>query len=127
MEVVRAIHILCAILTGISFFLRGLWMIQGSPLSNALLTRILPHVIDSILLVTALIMVWQWSLDPLQLPWLLAKIVALLVYIGLGLMAFRFARNRQLKILFWGLALLVLAFIYTAAMSKTVFFLPLAV
>lgn len=131
MEVVRAIHIICAILTGISFFVRGLWMIQGSPSSQARLqarlTRILPHLVDSILLGSALLMVWQWSLHPLQLPWLLAKILALFVYIGCGLMAFRFANNRRVKILFWGLALLVLVFIYTTAISKAVFFLPLAV
>lgn len=126
-DTIRWIHVTCAILTGISFFVRGIWMWQGSPLLQARLTRILPHAIDTLLLASALVMVWQWSLHPLAMPWLLAKIIALLLYIGCGLMAFRFGPSPRIKRVFWLLALVVLAFIYVTARTKTVFLLPLAV
>jgi len=120
MEVVKLIHVTCAILTGLSFSLRGIWMIMESPLFKAKLTRVFPHVIDTCLLVSAVILAFYYQLNPLLHSWLLAKIVLLLLYIFSGMAAFRFAKEKSSQIAFWLLSLLLLAGIYYAALSKQV-------
>ena len=49
----------------------------------------------------------------------LAKVVALLVYIGLGMVALRFGRTRQVRLAAYLGALLTAAFIVVAAYSKS--------
>ena len=65
-------------------------------------------------------MLYLWSLSPLQVPWLLAKIVALLVYIACGFAMLRFGTTPTRR---WaGLAggLLCYAYIISVAHSKSV-------
>ena len=47
-------HIACVVLSGAGFALRGWWSITGSPRLRARLTRILPHIVDSCLLASAI-------------------------------------------------------------------------
>ena len=51
-------HITCVILSGTGFALRGWWSITGSPRLRARLTRILPHIVDSCLLASAIAGRW---------------------------------------------------------------------
>lgn len=125
MEYIKLIHITCAVLTGMSFAGRGLLMMVESPLLSRRFVKIAPHVIDTILLASAIALVVMGSWNPLLHPWLLGKILALLLYIGFGLIAFRFARSRIIKALFWLLALVVLCHIYVFALSKSLWFYEL--
>jgi len=52
--------------------------------------------------------------------WLLAKIIALLVYIGAGLVALRFGRTKRIRLIAWLFGLLVFLYIVSVAMSKSV-------
>ena len=54
---------------------------------EARIVRVLPHLVDTALLGAAVTMLTIARLDPRDAPWLLAKIVALLVYIVLGAIA----------------------------------------
>ena len=89
-EALKHIHISCALLSIAGFTLRGYWMLTGSSLLRRRSAKVLPHVIDSLLLGSAIGMLLIWQVSPLQLSWLSAKIIALLVYIGLGMVALRF-------------------------------------
>lgn len=82
------------------------------------LTKILPHIVDSLLLVSAVAMLVSWKLNPLEHAWVLAKILALLVYIALGMVAFRFGKNRKQKTIAWAAALLTAAYIVQTAFTK---------
>lgn len=117
-EIWKFIHVSCAFLSISGFFLRGIWMLRGSPLFHHRLTKVLPHIIDSLLLGSALVILFQWKLNPFEHPWLLAKIIALLVYIILGMVAFRFGRTPGERILAWLSALLVAAYIVQTAFTK---------
>jgi uncharacterized membrane protein SirB2 len=86
MLTVKAIHVFCAYTTGLGFLLRGALVLLKSPIVQHRLTKTLPHIIDSGLLVSGLVMVISWSLSPLSQHWLLAKILALFLYIGFGLL-----------------------------------------
>lgn len=80
----------------------------------------LPHVIDSLLLVTALIMVFMSSQYPFVLDWLTAKVTALLVYILLGMVALKWGRTRNIRILAWSLAMLTFVYIVSVALSRSI-------
>ena len=75
-------HITCVVLSGAGFALRGAWALAGSPLARARLTRVLPHVVDSCLLLSAIALAWMAGQYPFVHGWLTAKIVGLLAYIG---------------------------------------------
>ena len=82
-------HITCVVLSGVGFALRGAWALAGSPLARARLTRVLPHVVDSCLLLSAIGLAWMAGQYPFVHGWLTAKIVGLLAYIGLGMLALK--------------------------------------
>ena len=60
-----------------------------------------------------------WQVNPFSLNWLSAKIIALLLYIGLGLVAFRFGRTLQIRLVAFGMALLTAAYILAVAFTKS--------
>jgi uncharacterized membrane protein SirB2 len=115
----KLIHITCAFLSIAGFTLRGYWMLVDNPLLQRRPTKVLPHVIDSLLLGSAIGMLVVWRVSPLQLDWLSAKIVALLLYIGLGMVALRFGNSRKVKVGSFLLALLVAGYIISVAYTKT--------
>jgi uncharacterized membrane protein SirB2 len=118
MGIVKMLHMTCALLSISGFFARGLLMIKDSPLLQARFVKIAPHIIDTVLLVSAIILASQWGLAALQLPWLLAKIVALIVYILLGMLALRPGREKSLRVGAWLAALVVFAYIVSVAVTK---------
>lgn len=121
MEIWKLLHVSCACLSITGFTLRGVWMLMGSNLFQHKLTKIIPHVVDSLLLFSAIAMLVSWKLNPLEHYWVLAKILALLVYIGLGMVAFRFGKNKKQKTLAWLAALLMAAYIVQTAFTKNPF------
>ncbi len=118
-EPLKLIHIGCAFLSISGFTLRGYWMLTGSSLLQHRLAKVLPHVIDTLLLGSAIGMLLIWRVSPLQLDWLSAKIIALLLYIGLGMVALRFGKSRKVKVNAFLLALLAAGYILSVAYSKS--------
>lgn len=115
----KQLHISCAALSFTGFFVRGLWMLQQSPRLQQRWVKTLPHVVDSLLLGSAILLAVGYQLSPLQHPWLASKIVALLLYIGLGMITLRFGRSLQIRTLAWVLAMMTFAHIVGAAITKS--------
>ena len=105
-EVLKALHVGCALLSVGGFTLRGYWMMSDNPRLRLRLTRVLPHIVDTLLLASAVGMLVIWQLNPFALSWLGAKIIALLCYIGLGMVAFRFGKTRRARLTAFAMALL---------------------
>lgn len=83
------IHVTSVTLS-ISFFaVRGIWMMMDSPLLQKKLVKILPHVIDTALLVSAIVLTMLIGQYPFIQSWLTVKVIALIVYIVLGIFALR--------------------------------------
>lgn len=80
--------------------------------------KITPHINDTVLLVSAILLASQWGWAALQLPWLWAKVVALVVYIILGTLALRAGRNQTVRISAWLAAILIFAYIVSVAITK---------
>jgi len=118
MEGIKWLHVASVLLSGGGFFIRGILMMRESAWLQVRMVKIAPHVIDTVLLVSAIVLASQWGWAALQLPWLLAKIVALLVYIGLGVLALRAGRSKRVRVLAWLAAMSVFAYIIAVAVSK---------
>jgi uncharacterized membrane protein SirB2 len=118
-ESLKLIHVSCAFMSIAGFGLRGYWMASDNPLLQHRAAKVLPHMIDTLLLVSAIVLLVILHLSPLAQPWLCAKIIALLLYIGLGMVALRFGRTKKIKVSAWLLALLTVGYMVSVAYSKS--------
>lgn len=116
----KHLHTTVATLTVLLFVLRGGWMVAGSSMLQRKWVRILPHVIDTTLLVTAFAVAWIGWRYPEQLHgWITAKVVALVVYIVLGVIAFKRGRTAMVRVSAFLAALAVYGYIVMVALYKT--------
>ena len=114
----KHLHVTCVVLSGLGFALRGWWMLAGSPLLKARLAKVVPHVVDTVLLGSALVMAWQSGQYPFAQSWLTAKFFGLLAYILLGTMALKRGKTRNQRALFLILALAAYAYIVGIALTR---------
>lgn len=117
---IKALHVACVVLSYILFFVRGVWMMRDSPQLIQRWVRVVPHVIDTALLVSAVAMVVMIRQYPFVTGWLTAKVMALIFYIGLGMVALRGGKTRRTRIAAWILAQMVFAYIVAVAITHSV-------
>ena len=117
----KTIHVTCVVLSFAGFFVRGIWMLRDSTRLQQRWVKTTPHIVDTLLLVSAIILAVQFRFSPLEQPWLLAKIIALLVYIGAGMVALRFGRSKTVRLYAWLFGLLTILYIVSVALSKSAF------
>lgn len=115
---VKHIHVTAVVISFSGFILRGSWMLRSSPLLQARLTRVLPHVVDTLLLASAIWLVVTLQQYPLVNGWLTAKVLGLIVYILLGTIALRRGQTQRIRLIAWICALLVFAYIVLVALTK---------
>ena len=116
----KYLHVSCVALSGAGFVLRGAWMMQGSSLLARRWVRVAPHVVDTVLLASAIALVLMIGQYPLVNGWLTAKVLGLLAYIALGMIALKRGRTRRVRIAAFCGALLVFAYVVAVAMTKSV-------
>ena len=114
---IKYLHITTVILSGSLFVLRGLWMIADSPLLQQRWVKIVPHIIDTVLLLSAIALSVLIHQYPLVNGWLTAKVGGLVVYIGLGMTALRWGKTKTIKIAAWLGALLAFGYIVVVALQ----------
>ena len=121
----KVVHVSAVTVSLCGFEARGIGVLRGAPWVRHRATRRVADLVDTVLLLSAIgmlavIQVWPW-----ELPWLRAKIVGLVGYIALGIVALRPARAgsrpRPLRIraLCWVGALLVFGYIVSVAVTKS--------
>ena len=114
----KIVHQSAVTLSLAGFFARGVGSLRGAAWVRSRLARTVPHVVDTVLLLSALTLAWSLRHTPSAAPWLTAKIIGLLVYIGLGMVALRPTRPVRQRALAWVAALLTFAWIASVAISK---------
>ena len=117
---VKHLHITCAVLSGSFFLLRGVWMLLESDALQRRWVKVVPHVVDTVLLTSALVMVFWSAQYPLVQPWLTAKVLALLAYIVLGTIALKRGQTKATRTAALVAALAVFAYIVLVALSRKV-------
>lgn len=123
---IKHLHMILAVVSILGFALRGVWMMSGSSLLERRLVRVLPHVVDTLLLVTALVLAVMIAQYPFVSGWVTAKVVGLVIYIVLGMVALRRGRTKGIRIAAFFAAIVVFVWIASVAVSKNpAGFLPL--
>ena len=115
---IKVMHVGCAILSIAGFVARGVLRLLESPLLGVRWVRVAPHVVDTVLLASALWLSWLSGQYPFVQGWLTAKVIALLAYIALGSVALRHGRSRHGRAVAFTLALGAAAYIVSVAMSR---------
>ena len=111
-------HVSCVALSYALFVVRGMWMMRGSGLLQRRWVKIVPHVIDTVLLASAIALAVMLRQYPVVHGWLTAKVVGLLFYIGLGMVALRRGRTRGIRIAAWLAAQAVFFYIVVVALTR---------
>jgi uncharacterized membrane protein SirB2 len=114
----KHLHMSLAALSGSLFLFRGIWLLGRPDRLPRRWMKVAPHLVDSLLLASAIgLAVWS-SQYPGQMPWLSAKVTALVAYIVLGALALKPGRPRGVRIAAFVGALLCFAYIVSVALTK---------
>lgn len=112
----KQIHLFFVALLAISFIGR----IALAEIKPAILKRrwlkIIPHLLDTLLLFSGIALIIRGDWLPADYGWMVAKLIALLCFIGLGMIAMR-AQGSKRWLAFAG-ALLCLLYIIMVAIGK---------
>lgn len=113
---IRTVHIGSVAFSGTFFLLRALSLnLFGASWPRSAPVRYLSYTVDTVLLTTALMLLTIVGQYPFVHHWLTAKVVLLVVYIGLGIQALRPNRKRPARLAFTAAAATVFLFIVTIA------------
>lgn len=115
---IKTLHHAAVALSATGFIARGAGMLMGATWVRQKPARVLPHIVDTALLATGITLAVMLLLDPMQTPWLGAKLLGLLGYIGLGMVALRPGRPQAVRAGAWVAALLVLSWMVSVAITK---------
>ncbi len=113
-----AIHVGCVVLSVSGFVARGGLMLAGSPLLATRFVRVAPHVVDTLLLASALWLAWAIGQYPFVNGWLTAKVLGLLAYIVLGSVALKRGRSKRVRAAAFVAALATVGYIVSVALTR---------
>ncbi|MFP5412296.1 SirB2 family protein [Zeimonas arvi] len=116
----KHIHATAATISIAGFALRYAWMIAGSPRLHSRAAKVLPHIVDTILLASAILLAVQAGIAPWSVGWLGFKVIGLVVYIVLGTIALKRGRTRGARIAAGAAAIALFGAIVWAARYKSV-------
>jgi len=120
MEIVKTVHISSAYIAGLGFLVRGVLVVLQSAVLKQRPLKILPHIVDTFLLVSGLVLMVTWAMWPSSNMWLFAKLMALILYILFGLLMLRMGSNTGKRWLGLLGGLLSYLYIVGVAHSKSV-------
>ena len=100
------------------FMLRWFWRQRSQRWAELRLTRILPHVVDTFLLLSGATLMVLSQQYPNVSPWLGAKLLGLVAYILLGAAAMKLAPRSLQAVMAFIIAILTFAWMASVAVSK---------
>jgi uncharacterized membrane protein SirB2 len=115
---IKMIHVSSVIVSYLLFSLRSIWMLQDSAARQQRWVKIMPHVVDTVLLVSATALAIRINQDPIHDSWLSAKVGGLLLYIVLGMTALKYGKTRKARISALIAAQAVFLYIVLVALTK---------
>jgi uncharacterized membrane protein SirB2 len=115
----KTIHVTTVIMTFLSFIGRGFWMLFSPQQLQRRWVRIAPHVIDTVLLASAIGLTIVLQQYPFVDTWLTAKVLALIGYILCGSIALKHGKTKAVRLGAGCVALALFAYMVAVARSKT--------
>jgi uncharacterized membrane protein SirB2 len=115
---IRIVHTGCALLSIVGFAVRGYLKVRDDDVPQRFRFKVLPHIVDTVLLASAIVLVIMSGQYPFISPWVTAKVVTLLVYISGGILLMRLRLNRAMRGAAFVFTMLCGAYIILVAVSK---------
>ena len=116
---VKYLHVSCVVISISLFVLCGSLQLQSRPWRQWWLLRVAPHIVDTVLLASALWLAWRSGQYPFVADWLTAKVLALPLYIGLGMRALGRNTPRRQRLPYFAAALLSVTYIVGVALTRS--------
>jgi len=113
----KGLHVACAVASYTLFFMRGIWSFSDSPIMRQRWVKIVPHVVDTLLLALAIALTIATHQYPFVDGWLTAKVLGVLLYIGLGFVALKYGKTKSVRVLAWLMAQTVFVYIVLVAIN----------
>jgi uncharacterized membrane protein SirB2 len=120
-RLLKALHIFFVTGSYTLFFLRGIWSLNNSAITQQRWAKIVPHAVDTLLLISAIALALTIRQYPFIDAWLTAKVIVLLLYIGLGFIALRESTGKMTRIFAWLAAQAAFAYIMMVAITHNPF------
>ena len=115
---IRYLHV-AAVATSITLFVvRTGWMLRAPGMLQRRWVRVVPHVVDTVLLLSGAWLAWQLGASGVR-GWLPAKLVGLVLYVVLGSIALKRGRTRGARIGAAAAAVATFAYIAAVALTKS--------
>lgn len=94
---VKHLHLTVVAISVSLFVLRFIWHLTGSPLLQKKWVKVVPHVVDTVLLASALTLCVLISQYPFVHSWLTEKVMGVVLYILMGFFTLKWARNNAMR------------------------------
>ena len=114
----KHLHMTLVGLSVAGFTLRGLASAAGARWVRARPARTIPHVLDTLLLASGLWLLFTIGTGLAAAPWFSAKMIGLVAYVLLGVVALRPGTSRGLRVVAWIAALAVVGWMWSVARTK---------
>jgi uncharacterized membrane protein SirB2 len=115
----KSVHVTAVTVSGTLFALRGAWRLARPDAPVVRVVRVVPVLVDTVLLLSALVLAVAWMRDGAPLGWIGAKVAALFVYIGVGVVALRRGLSAPARLAALAAAALAFAYIVSVALTKS--------
>jgi len=118
-ESLKTIHVISVAISGLFFAIRGGVMLFSPSFTEKKWVRRLAESIDTVLLFSGIGLAWMTGQMPWEEAWLGVKLLLLLLYIFLGMLAFHWLHHLRLKGAAWIVALLTFALMLSVAWTRS--------
>lgn len=115
----RTLHITCAVISISLFVIRHVLNLWHVGWRNSRALRIMPHVVDTLLLLSAIALMFAIQQYPFANAWLTVKLIALVAYIILGTYALKRGPTQGARRTAFIAAVIVFGFIVTVARTHS--------
>ncbi|TVQ67655.1 MAG: regulator SirB [Oceanospirillales bacterium] len=115
----KHLHLTLAALTVLIFLVRAVFVLVWPAGIRKRWLKITAHAVDGLLILSAIALLVVMQMNPIHVTWALAKIIALLAYIGFSVYAFKTATTLPTRLVGVVLAGATLAYIAMVAVRRT--------
>lgn len=116
---VKHLHVSSVVISISLFVLRGMMELMARPWRQWRLLRVAPHIVDTVLLGSALWLAWRIGQYPFVDGWLTAKVLALLAYILLGRRVLGRNMPQAQRLPFFVMALFSVGYVVGVALTRS--------
>lgn len=115
----KTIHLTCAVISITGFLFRSYLMVIDSPLLKHKAVLVIPHLIDTVFLVSGFSMAFMLNFGLFSQSWLTMKVFMLMFYLLFVGIALSRGTTKKIRIISFCLAILTFAYITGVAINKT--------